>query len=87
MRKKIEEWGFVLLGLWFEIKSWPGKIKRRIWNRGIKLQYDRLWIRKDEFHPSLNMDIGAMLEMDPHQRKLYLDDLMRRRQIAHERDS
>ena len=77
---------YFLLGLWFEIKSWPEKTKRLIWNRGIKLQWDRLWVRKDEFHSSLNMDVNAMLGMSKKQRDAYIKDLCRRRQIAHERD-
>jgi hypothetical protein len=73
-----------LLGLWFEIKSWPERTKRIIWNRGIKLQWHRLWIRKDEFHSSLDMDVNAMLDMDEKQLKRYLGDLDKRRQISHE---
>ena len=74
------------LDLWFEIKSWSEKTKRFIWNRGIKLQFDRLWVRKDEFHSSLNMDVNAMLGMSKKQRDAYIKDLYRRRQIAHKRD-
>lgn len=60
--------------------------RRLVWNRGIKLQWDRLWVRKDEFHRSLYMDGDALLEMSPKQREAYLNDLCKRRQIAHERD-
>lgn len=74
------------LDLWFGIKSWSEKVKRLIWNRGIKLQFDRLWVRKDEFHSSLNMDAKAMLGMSQKQRSAYTKDLYRRRRIAHERD-
>ncbi|PIR44297.1 hypothetical protein COV23_00400 [Candidatus Wolfebacteria bacterium CG10_big_fil_rev_8_21_14_0_10_31_9] len=77
---------YFLLGLWFEIKAWPEKSKRLIWNRGIKLQWNRLWVRKDEFHSSLNMDANAMLGMSKKQRDAYIKDLCNRRQIAHERD-
>ena len=71
---------------WLDIKSALVEIKRFVWNRGIKLQWNRLWIRKDEFHSSLNMDIVAMLAMSQKQRKAYEKDLLKRRQIAHERD-
>jgi hypothetical protein len=52
----------------------------------IKLWWDRLWIRKDEFHSSLDMNMEAMLEMTDKQREEYLNDLAKRRHIAHERD-
>lgn len=70
----------------FGIGSWLGKAKRLIWNRGIKLQWDRLWIRQDEFHSSLDMDIFAMIDMSSKERDAYWEDLIKRRQIAHERD-
>ncbi|MFH0808427.1 MAG: hypothetical protein V1888_02320 [archaeon] len=60
-----------------------------IWNRGIKLLWNQLWVRKDEFHSSLNMDVNAvkvMLGMNKKQRDAYIKDLCKRRQIAHERD-
>lgn len=75
--------------LWFGIiKSRSEKTKRFIWTsaRGIKIQWDRLWVRKDEFHSSLNMDANAMLGMSQKQRSAYTRDLYRRRRIAHERD-
>ena len=86
MKKFLAELRYFWLGLWFKIKSWPGKTKRIVWNRGVKLQWNRLWIRKDEFHSSLNMDVNAMLEMSQKQRDAYIKDLCKRRQIAHERD-
>ena len=61
-------------------------MKRRRWNKGILLFWNRLWIRKDEFHSSLEMDARAMLEMDKEERKKYINDLVKRRQIAHDRD-
>lgn len=62
---------------------------RRVWVRfwmGPKLWWDRLWIRKDEFHPSLSMDPVMLAEMTPVEREDYLGDLVRRREIAHRRD-
>ena len=70
----------------FGIGLWLGKGKKLIWNRGVKLQWDRLYIRRDEFHNSLNMDVLAMIDMSPEERDVYWEDLIKRRQIAHKRD-
>jgi hypothetical protein len=62
---------------------------RRAWARfwmGPKLWWDRLWIREDEFHQSLSMDAEMMSEMTPGEQKEYLEDLVKRREIAHQRD-
>ena len=76
----------VLFVRWLDIKSLPGKIKRRIWNKRLLLWWYRLWVREDEFHRSLDMDVAAMLEMNERERKKYLADLVHRREIAHQRD-
>ena len=86
MKKMFVELRYFWLDLCYEIKSCVEKIKRFVWNRGIKLQWNRLWVRKDEFHCSLNMDANAMLGMSQKQRSAYTRDLYRRRRIAHERD-
>jgi hypothetical protein len=86
MRKFFAKLRRFWLDLWFEIKSWPGKTRRFAWDRGVKLQWNRLWIRKDEFHSSLDMDINAMFEMSQKQRDAYIKNLYKRQQIAHERD-
>lgn len=90
IKDNVKKWVTLLHYLWldlcFDIRSWRGKVKRSIWNRGIKLQWNRLWIRKDEFHESLDMDARAIFDMDQRQRDAYMKDLMRRRQIAHDRD-
>ncbi|MEA1936606.1 MAG: hypothetical protein U9N04_00660 [Patescibacteria group bacterium] len=70
---------------WLDVN--PEKIKRRIWNRYILLFWHRLYIRKDEFHPSLDIDMSAMLEMNEKEKEEYLTDLVRRRKVAHRRDS
>jgi hypothetical protein len=75
-----------LLDLLLDIKSVPGKIKRIVWNKGILLKWNRLWIRKNELDSSLDMDIEVMREMDEEEERRYLDDLVRRRSIAHEQD-
>lgn len=63
-----------------------GGWRRSIWNRGIKLWWHRLFIRKDEFHECFNMDMEAMWDMTREEQDAYLNNLMRRRQIAHDRD-
>lgn len=84
--KWYEKVRIVLYVWWLDMKSLPDKIKRRIWNKHILLWWHRLYIRKDEFHRSLDMDGAAMLEMNEQERKKYLEDLVRRREIAHQRD-
>ena len=51
----------------------------------IRVWWNFLWIRKDEFHNSLNMDGSAMLTMNEKQKERYLSELVKRREIAHER--
>jgi len=58
-------------------------LKRHIWNKRILLFWNRLWIRKDEFHSSLDLDTEAVSVMDEEERKDYLLDLNRRRTKAH----
>ena len=67
---------------WFDVKLFPGKIKRRVWNGGILLWWYRLWIRKDQFHKSLDLDILAMVGISKQKQGKYLEDLQRRRNIA-----
>jgi hypothetical protein len=62
------------------------RLRYRIWNASILLWWYRLWIREDEFHRSLDMDLLAMRAMNKKQKERYLEDLSRRRRIAHERD-
>lgn len=46
----------------------------------------RLWIRKDEFHWSLDFDVDAYEFMSDKGKVKYLDDLTFRRYMAHIRD-
>ncbi len=48
-----------------------------------RLFWHQLWIRRDEFHPSLNMDGRAMRVMNAADRDRYLTKLGRRRRLAH----
>ena len=52
----------------------------------IKLFWYRLWVRKNEFHKSLEMDSFDMMTMNKNEQSKYLSDLCRRREIAHQRD-
>ena len=51
-----------------------------------RMAWNKAWIRRDEFHASLDLDGAAMLDMNATDRKRYMADLMRRRNEAHERD-
>lgn len=61
------------------------KLKRQVWNKRILYWWYRLWIRKDEFHPSLEIDVQAAMEMDNDEQDLYYKDIARRRRLAHKR--
>ena len=61
-------------------------IKRKIWNKYILHVWNNLYIRKDEFHKSLDLDLNAMLVMDKKEREKYYKNIMKRRNIAHEKD-
>lgn len=58
-----------------------GMMACRFW-----LWYSQLWIRRDEFHPSLDMEPALMGWMSPKELKEYMELLSDRRQTAHERD-
>jgi len=77
---------FFCLNFSSETKLRIEKTIRSVWHRGIKLQWYRLWIRKDEFHGSLDMDSQAIIGMDEKKFRKYSADLVNRRRIAHEKD-
>lgn len=52
----------------------------------LRLFWYRLYIRKDEFHCSLNTDSEALMTMNDREKAKYMSDLERRRKIAHERE-
>ena len=56
-----------------------------VWNKCV-LWWHRLWIRKDEFHRSLDLDSLNLDGMSKQKKEEYLIDLNRRREIAHRRD-
>ena len=51
----------------------------------LRLWWAHLYIRKNEFHHSLNMDGEALITMNTKQKDKYMKDLIQRRKIAHER--
>lgn len=78
-------WVRFFLYLRYEFEEDLRNIWRRIWNKRLKLWWYRLFIRKNEFHPSLSTDLEAMLVMNENELSRYYEDLGRRRFIAHRR--
>jgi len=52
----------------------------------IILWWNRLWIRKDEFHKSLDMDFKLMRKISSEEKDAYIIDLVQRRQKAHDKE-
>jgi len=48
--------------------------------------WQRLWVRKDEFHSSLYINVKAVRKMEHEERLNYFKDLQGRRDIAHAND-
>ena len=63
----------------------PFRIVRRWYGRCLVWK-DRRYRGHDEFHPSLDMNVRAMLTMTEDEQEEYLADLCRRRQGQHEAD-
>ena len=63
----------------------------RLKPRSLRIYWHRLWIRKDEFHPSLQIDQELMKEASESQESYnrflhhYYFDLDQRRKKAHQR--
>jgi hypothetical protein len=68
-----------------ETKQWILYIVRRMWLVGFVRKWNKLWIRKNEFDKTLDMDSEMMMYMKKTEREKYMVDLVRRRNIAHER--
>ena len=60
--------------------------KYRVWNKHLLLSWYKLWVRKDEFHRSLDLDGRALEVMTKKERQIYCKDLVKRREIAHYKD-
>jgi hypothetical protein len=71
---------------WFDFKQTLYQVKCRIWNAGLLLFWNRLWIRRDESHRSLSLDDEAMEVMNNKQQERYRNELINRRIKAHEQD-
>ena len=69
----------------YKTESFLSKTKRRIWNKHLLLWWYQLWIRKDEFHKSLDMDPDAVIEMNKKETKQYFANLTGRRKKAHQK--
>lgn len=63
-----------------------GKIKRQLWNRGLLLFWYRLYIRKDVFHHSLDIDPEAIKDLSMEKLMIYLKDINKRRKIAEQKE-
>lgn len=57
----------------------------RLWYVHIRQWWYELWIRKDEFHQSLDMDFMVLAHMNEGERNKYAEAIVRRRNIAHEK--
>jgi hypothetical protein len=53
----------------------------------LRFRWARLWIRKDEFHPSLDSDADYFLCLPREKQENYWLNLIKRRNIAHKRDT
>ncbi|PIT90308.1 MAG: hypothetical protein COU22_02945 [Candidatus Komeilibacteria bacterium CG10_big_fil_rev_8_21_14_0_10_41_13] len=82
MAKNIQN---ILLMLKFELAEKIFYLKARLWHNGFLMWWGKLYIRDNEFHPSLRINVSAMLVMNPKQKQRYISDLLRRRGIAHQR--
>lgn len=85
MTKWKKFWHYRYLYFRYGLVNGLRNIRRKIWNKRIKLAWYRLFVRKDEFHPSLNLDTEAMVVMNDDELRAYRADIMRRRTIAHNR--
>lgn len=72
---------------WLKVRA--GSVLERIgiiiWHREIMLRWYRLWIRKDQDHPSLNYDHRATRYMSEKQLRVYFSGLSQRVKSARER--
>lgn len=67
------------------IVSWV-RYQARMFKHRPRMLWNRAFVRKNEFHNSLDMDVRSMYDMNTEDRQRYIADLIRRRNIAHERD-
>lgn len=51
----------------------------------LRIRWSKLWIREDEFHPSLDFDRDYAVTLPIQKQAAYWGDLSNRRDIAHAR--
>ena len=71
--------------MYLNLKIFLGNLKLFLRSRS-RLLWNKLYIRKDEFHTFLDIDLEALLTMNSKQQERYQLDLIRRRNIAHKKD-
>lgn len=70
----------------FDLPETLRNARRRIWNKRIRLLWFKFFVKgRSEFHHSLSMDTEAMMVMDNREKQKYLEDLLSRRNKAHNR--
>jgi len=74
-----------VLTLWWVLREIGYVIKSFCMSR-LRLMWAKAYIRKDEFHSSLDIDIEYLSTATEKQKESYFRDLVKRRNIAHERD-
>ena len=75
--------------LLFKIYHWLMSVKRAVAAIAKKAYWwlwFNVWLRGNEFHPSLNLDVEAALKMTPQKRKAYYAELANKRSRAHQMD-
>ena len=75
-----------LFAIYYETKQRFIHVIKYMWFVEIKNKWNKLYIRKDEFHNSLDLDIEVMKCMNKEERDKYIIGLIKRRNIAHEHE-
>jgi hypothetical protein len=76
----------MIYNVWPKVRHPLSAVYESKWGSKIRLAWNCLWIRKDEFHKSLSIDEVAMRKMTPKEKSDYLENLLKRRSAAHYRD-
>jgi len=78
LKEKLSLW-------WLDLKLFPKMLKFRIYNKHILRWWYRHFCHSTEFHRSLDLDIGAMMVMNEKELRDYLLEMIKKREIAHQR--
>lgn len=86
MKYTVEQYKLILLCHWLVLKHNTKKLLRKplVFARW---KWCQLYVRKDEFHKSLSLDTELLMYMNKQEQDRYLKDLVKRRNIAHGRES